>query len=97
MTRKIGYRWKLRQLLAMKGIYLTTGLVPLLDERGVGLSRHQVFRLVTQPPKRLSMETLAALCDILSCQPSDLIEVYELDDREAPSTSEPTSAGHLTP
>ncbi len=37
----------------------------MLAERGVTLSREQVFRLVTQPPQRLSMDTLAALCDIL--------------------------------
>ena len=34
-----------------------------------------MFRLVTQPPQRLSMDTLAALCDILGCTPNDLIEV----------------------
>jgi hypothetical protein len=34
-----------------------------------------VFRLVTQPPQRLSMDTLAALCDILDCAPNDLIEI----------------------
>jgi hypothetical protein len=38
------------------------------------LSREQVYRLVTQPPQRLSMDTLAALCDILSCTPNDLIK-----------------------
>jgi hypothetical protein len=44
----------------------------------VDLSREQVFRLVTQPPQRLSMDTLAALCDILDCQPGDLIEVKKV-------------------
>ena len=39
------------------------------------LSREQVYRLVTQSPQRLSMDTLAALCDILGCTPNDLIEV----------------------
>jgi DNA-binding Xre family transcriptional regulator len=48
---------------------------PLLAERGITLSREQVFRLVTQPPQRLSMDTLAALCDILDCTPNDLIEI----------------------
>ncbi|WP_409474694.1 helix-turn-helix domain-containing protein [Streptomyces sp. HC307] len=58
----------------------TTDLVPLLAERGVNLSREQVFRLVTQPPQRLSMDTLAALCDILGCQPNDLIEVQVVNE-----------------
>lgn len=33
-----------------------------------------VYRLVTQPPQRLSMDTLVALCDILECTPNDLIK-----------------------
>jgi DNA-binding Xre family transcriptional regulator len=75
MTRKMGYRWHLRQLMAAREMFQTSDLVPLLAERGVMLSREQVFRLVTQPPQRLSMDTLAALCDILDCRPNDLIEI----------------------
>jgi len=71
----MGYQWHLRRLMADRGMFQTTDLVPLLAERGVSLSREQVFRLVTQPPQRLSMDVLAALCDILDCQPGDLIEV----------------------
>ena len=75
MIRKMGIRWHLRMRMAEKGMFATSDLVPLLAERGVHLSREQVFRLVTQPPQRLSMDTLAALCDILGCSPNDLIEV----------------------
>lgn len=75
MTRKMGIRWQLRLRMAEKGMFQTSDLVPLLAGRGVSLSREQVFRLVTQPPQRLSMDTLAALCDILECSPNDLIEV----------------------
>ena len=74
MARKIGYRWHLRRLMADKDMYATTDLRPLLAERGVVLSREQVCRLVTKTPERLSLATLAALCDILGCQPGDLIE-----------------------
>lgn len=75
MIRKMGIRWHLRLRMAEKGLFQTSDLVPLLAERGVTLSREQVFRLVTQSPQRLSMDTLAALCDILGCSPNDLIEV----------------------
>ncbi len=75
MIKKMGIRWNLRKLMAAAGMFQTSSLVPLLAERGVILSREQVFRLVTQPPQRLSMDTLAALCDILGCGPGDLIEV----------------------
>lgn len=75
MTRRMGYRWHLRQLMATRGMFQTTDLVPLLAERGISLSREQVYRLVVGTPERLSLATLAALCDILDCTPADLIEV----------------------
>jgi len=65
----MGIVWKLRQVMAAHDLFQTSDLVPLLAERGVHLSREQVFRLVTQPPQRLSMDTLAALCDVFSCSP----------------------------
>src|SRR5262245_20265950 len=39
MTRKMGYRWHLRQLMAARDMFQTSDLVPLLAERGVILSR----------------------------------------------------------
>jgi DNA-binding Xre family transcriptional regulator len=74
MARKTGYRWHLRRLMAERDMYATTQLRPLLAERGVVLSREQVYRLVTGVPERLSLATLAALCDILDCGPGDLVE-----------------------
>ena len=79
MIRKMGVVWNLRLRMAERGMFHTTDLVPLLAERGVQLSREQVFRLVTQTPQRLSMDILAALCDILQCSPNDLIEVQAVD------------------
>ena len=62
MIKKMGYRWNLRRIMADHDMYATTDLVGPLAERGVVLSREQVFRLVTQTPQRLSMDILAALC-----------------------------------
>ncbi|WP_349262266.1 helix-turn-helix transcriptional regulator [Actinocrinis sp.] len=75
----MGYVWHLRLRMAERGMYQTSDLVPLLAERGVHLSREQVFRLVTQTPQRLSMDILAALCDILELAPNDLIEVTRVN------------------
>lgn len=74
MTRKMGIRWHLRELMASRGMFQTSDLVAPLAERGVELSREQVYRLVTQQPERLNVYTLAALCDLLECEVSDLIE-----------------------
>ena len=73
--RKMTYQWNLRKLMATRDMYATTDLVPLLAERGIHLSREQVFRLVTTVPQRLSLDTLAALCDILDVGVEDLIEL----------------------
>ncbi len=74
MTRKMGVRWHLRELMATKGMFMTTDLSPHLVERGIDLSREQVYRLVTQQPERLNVYVLAALCDIFDCSPNDLLE-----------------------
>ena len=83
MTGKIGYVWHLRRLMAERGMFATTDLGPLLAERGVCLSREQVYRLVTRTPERLSLATLAALCDILGCEPGDLVEPVAPGEPEA--------------
>lgn len=72
--REVGFEWRLRQVMAAKGLFATSDLSPLLAERGVELSAAQVYRLVTQPPERLNMRVLAAVCDALDCTPNELIE-----------------------
>jgi hypothetical protein len=53
MRRKMGYRWQLRQLMAARGMFQTSHLGPLLAERGIHLSREQVYRLVAGTPQRV--------------------------------------------
>ena len=99
MIKKMGIRWNLRKLMAAADMFQTTDLGPLLAERGIDLSREQVFRLVTQSPQRLSMDTLAALCDILGCTPNDLIEVEAVNEqlrKAADGTTAPTPAVRRT-
>ena len=107
--RRVGYHWHLRRLMAERDMFATTDLGPLLADRGVVLSREQVYRLVTGTPQRLSLTTLAALCDILACAPSDLVEPYRATtmnatlsrpDRRAvsgPAEAPPSSGSPPTP
>ncbi|MDQ2879920.1 MAG: helix-turn-helix transcriptional regulator [Actinomycetota bacterium] len=76
MSARVSYHWHLRRVMAEHGMFATSELVPRLAERGVALSREQVYRLVAGIPQRLSLATLAALCDILDCAPGDLVEPY---------------------
>lgn len=73
---RLGYHWHLRRLMAERGMFATSELRPLLAERGVTLSREQVYRLVAGVPVRLNLSVLAALCDILDCSPGQLVEPY---------------------
>lgn len=77
-------RWKLRDVMASAGMFQTTELREPLRRHGVKLSREQVFRLVTKPPERLNMTVLAALCQVFSCSPNDLIEPVEVAAAPAP-------------
>jgi len=74
-AKQLAVRWNLRQLMATREMFSTSDLLAPLAERGVALSREQVYRLVTQSPQRLNMDVLAAVCDILSCTPNDLLEI----------------------
>ena len=91
MSRQVGYHWHLRRLMAERGMFATTDLVPLLAERGVSLSREQVYRLVVRVPQRLNLTALAALCDILDCSPAELVEPYA--GRPEPATGSAPGAG----
>jgi DNA-binding Xre family transcriptional regulator len=90
---QVGYHWHLRRLMAERGMFATTDLIPLLADRGVSLSREQVYRLVVKVPERLNLTALSALCDILACSPAELIEPYA----GGPATAKGSSVGSAPP
>ncbi|MGW6602200.1 helix-turn-helix domain-containing protein [Streptomyces sp. NPDC055036] len=73
MKRQVSYQWRLREVMATHGMFAASDLEPQLVDRGITLSSVQVWRLVTQTPERLSMPVLAALCDIFTVTPAELI------------------------
>jgi hypothetical protein len=73
MTAELDYSWKLREVMATRGLFQTTHLRPGLAERGIHLSDSQVYRLVADKPERLNLKVFMALLDILGCQMDDLI------------------------
>ena len=81
MKRQVSYTWRLAELMAARGMHNSTELIPLLVERGIQLSRPQVYRVVHQRPERVSLQLIAALCDILSCGVDDLLTVTATDVR----------------
>jgi DNA-binding Xre family transcriptional regulator len=74
----LDYRWRLRELMARRGLFTASELAPHLHAHGVRLSDSQVWRLVTGRPERLNLRALIVLCEILDCTPNDLIERVEV-------------------
>ena len=74
MSRKLDYRWHLRQIMANRGMFATTDLIEPLAQRGIHLSASQVYRLVVERPERLSLKVSMALLDILDTTMDQLVE-----------------------
>lgn len=101
MSIKLETTWNLRAVMASRGIYQTTKLIPLLAEHDIELSREQIYRLVTGEPRRVRLDVLATLCHGLNCDLNDLIVINEKEAtaRKTVNASEPTKApiGDLRP
>ena len=93
MTAKLDYRWKLRQVMAEREMFSTTDIIAPLKERGISLSASQVYRLVCERPERLSLKIFMALCDILDCEMSDLIEPIAAPEAQKRSKTAGGQAG----
>ncbi|MDO3336466.1 helix-turn-helix domain-containing protein [Mycobacteroides abscessus] len=87
MNRDVDYAWRLAELMAAQGMHNSTDLIPRLAERGIHLSRPQVYRVVHQRPERVSLQLMAALCDILGCGVQDLVTVTAADARKRKAAS----------
>lgn len=85
----VDYEWRLRLLMAERGMFKATDLGARLAEHGVGLSDSQVWRLVTGRPERLNLRVLMVLCEILGCEPGELVR---RTDVAAPVSKEPASS-----
>ena len=88
----VDYEWRLRVLMAENGIFKAIDLAPRLVEHGIRLSDSQVWRLVTGRPERLNLRLLVVLCEILGCEPGELVR---RTDAAIPVEKEPASGGQI--
>lgn len=88
---RMEYDWNLRELMAAHQLWKSTDLIPLLEERGISLSYSQVHRLATEKPERLSLRTLAALCDIFECNAADIFVPRAVNARRSVVNATPDS------
>jgi DNA-binding Xre family transcriptional regulator len=85
----VDYEWRLRVLMAEHGMFRPIDLAPRLAEHGIRLSDSQVWRLVTGRPERLNLRLLMVLCEILGCDPGELVR---RTDVAAAAVKEPSSS-----
>lgn len=88
----LDYEWRLREVMATRGLFSTTKLIPLLNERGIHLSASQVYRLAAEKPERLNLQVLVALMDALECSADDLISKIQV-----PASRRETGTDHSEP
>ena len=77
----------------MRGMFATSDLIGPLADRGINLSRSQVYRLVAEPPERVSLSMLLALVDILECQLTELAAPVERAPNRAATPRKRASSG----
>ncbi|MGK5551210.1 helix-turn-helix domain-containing protein [Actinomadura kijaniata] len=70
--RTITYSWRLREIMAARGLRTISDLIPLLAARGVTLSASQIYRQIGTRPDRISLTVLGALTDALGCTVEEL-------------------------
>lgn len=90
----VDYEWRLRVLMAERGMFKAADLAPRLAEHGIRLSDSQVWRLVTERPERLNLRVLVVLCEILGCDPGELVRSTTAP---VPAAKESKSPGAIDP
>ncbi len=88
------YVWRLRELMAQRGMFATSDLIEPLGQRGISMSRSQVYRLAAKTPERIHISLLLALCDIFDCQLTDIaVPVAQYGQWSSPGPDQPGPAG----
>jgi DNA-binding Xre family transcriptional regulator len=88
----VDYEWRLRVLMAENGMFKAIDLTPRLAEHGIQLSDSQVWRLVTGRPERVNLRLMMVLCEILGCEPGELVK---RTDVAAVADKEPAGSGQI--
>ena len=59
MGKRMEYKWRLREIMASRGLNNISDILPLLNDRGIDLSSSQIYRLIGQKPERISLQLTA--------------------------------------
>lgn len=75
MIRRVEHGWRLRELMAARGMTTISDLIPHLADRGIKLSDSQLYRLLGGTPERVNLILLGALLDALDCTFEELVPI----------------------
>lgn len=85
-------RWRLRVMMAERGITTVTELGRRLQRVGLTMSSQQLTRIASEKPQRLNMQLLEGLLTVLNCRPEDLFQIQEPAASASPPGKEASAA-----
>lgn len=73
----MSFEWKLRNVMAVKGVWKASELHRMLIANGSDVSYHSIVRMVVKLPERLDTQILFDVCAALNCTPNDIMVIKE--------------------
>ena len=77
--------WRVRVVMAERGLKTVTSLQRLLSKAGIEVSTQHLSTVVNGLPERLNLVLLSGLCTVLDCDVSDLLRRKTPPERQAQS------------
>jgi putative transcriptional regulator len=84
-------QWNLRMVAAQRGIWRASDLRRLLGEAGLELSTGKMSHLWSGQPISVRLDDLEVLCQVLDCQPGELL-VRDPAASNSPPRTQPAAA-----
>ncbi len=73
---------KLAVVMAEKGIRTVSALHRMIKEKELTMSRRTLDKFYNNESNRIDWDTLATLCEVLECEPGDLLYLTEKTEEE---------------
>jgi DNA-binding Xre family transcriptional regulator len=90
-------QWNLRMVAAQRGIWRASDLRRLLAEAGLGISGGKMSYLWSGQPISVRLDDLEVICQVLDCDPGELLLRDPAAGAAAPSRPEAAAAAPIRP
>jgi putative transcriptional regulator len=84
--------WNLRMVAAQRGIWRASDLRRLLGEAGLEISVGKMSHLWAGQPISVRLDDLEVICQVLGCQPGELLVRDPAASTASPARTEPAAA-----